>query len=270
MKDLRGALLGFAVGDAIGAATELMTNEEIRRKYGYVDKILGGGPFGVNAGSVTDDTGMMLAIADAYSYSGTLEGFMKLSTHYLREWFRSEPKGLGGMTGYVLDRAVCFDDYHRWMEIALRAQYKLNRTAKGNGALTRAMVPAIFGDYEAAIMQGALTHNSEYSERHIVYYVNLFTQGFSKASYGFNTDSLCESVIGCMQRAINLGLSYTEAVLEIVNAGGDTDSIAAAVGGLLGYLDGQYVIPKEWIAALDPEVVRHIDSLCIRLKQRPL
>lgn len=37
------------------------------------------------------------------------------------------------------------------------------------------------------------------------------------------------------------------AILEAVNAGGDTDSNAAIVGGLVGLLNGEDALPKEWL-----------------------
>ena len=38
------------------------------------------------------------------------------------------------------------------------------------------------------------------------------------------------------------------AILEAINAGGDTDSNASIVGGLVGLLNGEDALPKEWLA----------------------
>jgi ADP-ribosyl-[dinitrogen reductase] hydrolase len=57
--------------------------------------------------------------------------------------------------------------------------------------------------------------------------------------------------------------SLEEALIWLVNAGGDTDTNAAVAGGLLGARDGEAAIPARWIAAL-PEVDR-LHSLAARL-----
>lgn len=61
------------------------------------------------------------------------------------------------------------------------------------------------------------------------------------------TSSLCwESVafsIGVFLRNLR---DPRAAILEAVNAGGDTDSNAAIVGGLVGLLNGEDSLPKEW------------------------
>lgn len=45
-----GSLLGFAIGDAMGATTEFMTQDEISHKYGKVNDIIGGGWLNLKAG----------------------------------------------------------------------------------------------------------------------------------------------------------------------------------------------------------------------------
>ena len=40
---IKGALYGFAIGDAMGATTEFMDAKQIKAKYGKVTDIIGGG-----------------------------------------------------------------------------------------------------------------------------------------------------------------------------------------------------------------------------------
>lgn len=40
---LKGALYGFAIGDAMGATTEFMSEDEIKSEYGKLTEIVGGG-----------------------------------------------------------------------------------------------------------------------------------------------------------------------------------------------------------------------------------
>ncbi len=60
----RGALLGLAVGDALGAPVEFMSADQIRQRHGRVTEMIAGGPWA--AGEWTDDTALTLAAAVAY------------------------------------------------------------------------------------------------------------------------------------------------------------------------------------------------------------
>lgn len=62
----RGALLGLAVGDALGAAVEFDVAGAFEPVTGY----RGGGPHGLDAGEWTDDTSMALALADSIGEVG--------------------------------------------------------------------------------------------------------------------------------------------------------------------------------------------------------
>ncbi|EKN3400895.1 ADP-ribosylglycohydrolase family protein [Yersinia enterocolitica] len=57
----KGALLGLAVGDALGTTLEFQPrpNEPV------IKSMVGGGPFNLRAGEWTDDTSMMLCLADS-------------------------------------------------------------------------------------------------------------------------------------------------------------------------------------------------------------
>ncbi len=61
----RGALIGLAIGDALGAAVEFRNPGSFQPVTGY----RGGGPHGLNAGEWTDDTSMALALADRIASS---------------------------------------------------------------------------------------------------------------------------------------------------------------------------------------------------------
>ena len=67
MKDRRrGALIGLAVGDALGAAVEFSSPGSFTPVTGYRS----GGPHGLKAGEWTDDTSMALALADSMASAG--------------------------------------------------------------------------------------------------------------------------------------------------------------------------------------------------------
>jgi ADP-ribosyl-[dinitrogen reductase] hydrolase len=62
----RGALIGLAVGDALGAAVEFRRPGSFAPVTGYRS----GGPHGLQAGEWTDDTSMALALADSMASAG--------------------------------------------------------------------------------------------------------------------------------------------------------------------------------------------------------
>lgn len=80
------------------------------------------------------------------------------------------------------------------------------------------------------------------------YYKNVFTKNIIKAdrnrisSTGYVVDTL-EAVIWAFFNTD----SYKESVLSAINLGGDTDTIAALVGGLSGIYYGWCSIPDNWI-----------------------
>ena len=62
----RGALIGLAVGDALGAAVEFRSPGSFAPVTGYRS----GGPHGLKAGEWTDDTSMALALAESIATAG--------------------------------------------------------------------------------------------------------------------------------------------------------------------------------------------------------
>src|SRR5437868_12650262 len=67
MKDRsRGALIGLAIGDALGAAVEFSSP----RSFAPVTSYRSGGPHGLKVGEWTDDTSMALALADSMASVG--------------------------------------------------------------------------------------------------------------------------------------------------------------------------------------------------------
>lgn len=72
---------------------------------------------------------------------------------------------------------------------------------------------------------------------------------------GYVVDSL-EAALWCLLNTQN----YAECVLQAVNLGGDTDTIAAICGGLAGIAYGYQNIPVEWVHQL----ARHtdIETMC--------
>ena len=89
----RGALLGLAVGDAIGTTVEFMP----RGSFEPLTDMVGGGPFKLEAGQFTDDTSMALCLGASLLEKGfDLHDQM---TRYVR-WAND---------GYMSSNGRCFD-----------------------------------------------------------------------------------------------------------------------------------------------------------------
>ena len=75
-----GALLGLAIGDALGAAVEFKRPGTFPPVTGY----RGGGPHGLGPGEWTDDTSMALALADSLATHG--EDLADQGRRYVAWW----------------------------------------------------------------------------------------------------------------------------------------------------------------------------------------
>lgn len=93
--------------------------------------------------------------------------------------------------------------------------------------------------------------NEEFNPKEIELFNNILEHDISTipnkqiSSNGYVLDSL-ESALYCFMRTNN----YKDSVLQSVNLGGDTDTIAAINGGLAGMYYGIETIPKKWIEGL--------------------
>ena len=89
-----GALVGSAIGDAMGASTEMWRRYDIQQKYGYITGLTpaeriqspeGTWEHNLNAGATTDDTRwkyFMVSYFDTYSPDLNAENFAKFITDY--------------------------------------------------------------------------------------------------------------------------------------------------------------------------------------------
>ena len=66
----RGALLGLAVGEAMGTPAEFLTADQIVEKYGFITEMIGGGIYDVAPGETIDATEMMLCLAESLADVG--------------------------------------------------------------------------------------------------------------------------------------------------------------------------------------------------------
>lgn len=272
----RGALLGLACGDAVGAAVEFLP----RGAFPPVTAMTGGGPFGLEPGEWTDDTSLALCLAASLLCRGGFDAADQLD-RYTR-WME---------TGYLSSNGVCFD-IGMTTRSALDRWRRGNKTdtacgpvsprSAGNGALMRlAPVPLFYADRTEAVRHAGLSSLTTHGAPESVDACRLFgamlhdaLHGVDKASLlfgqgvaglstpavravaeggwrdkpeaairgsGYVTDCL-EAALWCFHTTDN----YREAVLRAVNLGDDTDTTAAVCGQLAGAYYGVDAIPEDW------------------------
>ncbi len=281
-----GALLGLAVGDALGAPVEGLPAAEIRELHGTLSEMVGGGRLGLRAGQGTDDTEMAICLARALIATGGFEGRAALS-EYLA-WYRGEPVGIGQTVAGVLERV----DGGATPADAVREQHEASGgLSAGNGALMRTTPIAIAftgndrGLRDATLEDAALTHYDPLAGKAALLHNQVISWVLTRgpgapleelrdASW---LDERIEDVVvpasaGLRDQAerraaqdgafvlasLAMGLtayfsaeSFAEGLVWAVNTGGDTDTNGAVAGALLGARFGAAAIPARWLDALE-------------------
>jgi len=128
----RGALLGLAVGDALGAPAEFLTELEVRDRWGVLDEMVGGGCHDVAPGEVTDATEMMLALADSLVALGEFDPQDVVDRY--RAWFAAGPSDVSLTTRTVM---LALAAGTPWDLAARRAYEVLGFPTAGNGSVMR-------------------------------------------------------------------------------------------------------------------------------------
>lgn len=261
-----GGLFGVAVGDALGGTTEFMSEAEIRREYGWLDQIIGGGVWQLEAGEITDDTAMTIAVARGVLHSPA-DPIEAIGDYFLK-WKATNPKDIGNIIRTV------FDQYDGdWFEAARRAKVQLNGMTAGNGTLMRCLPIALaYPDLEVmekiTKRHSEMTHDDESATEACLIYNRiarrLLQDEALKAAVrdeitGTRYEQLLNGrapmtppdgyVVHTMQWVVHHLLeadSFEEVVQRAANKGGDSDTIGAIAGGLAGIYWGYAGIPARY------------------------
>lgn len=254
---IMGALFGFAIGDAMGASTEFMTAEAIKKQYGQVTDIIGGGWLNIDIGMVTDDTQMMLCVAKGMMDRLTFSGRMTQIAKNFENWLDDGPIDVGS----TCHAAISGNRGHRWDIWSVRnteRQRKRGRQDYGNGGLMRCLVPCLASDLSLAREQSKLTHTNERCDEAVVRYYRAVNNMLDDRPISFCVHMEPTGyVINTLNNAlywVNSTSSFRAAILGAVNDGGDADTIAALSGGLAGALYGYSAIPSQWLEVLEKTV----------------
>jgi ADP-ribosyl-[dinitrogen reductase] hydrolase len=277
----RGALLGTAAGDALGAPAEFLTPEQVAERWGVLSEMVGGGVHDVAAGETTDATGMMLCLAESLADCGTFVP-QDVADRYLA-WFQCNPKDVA-----LTVRAVMLGiKAGTSLDLAARRAYEiLGSPASGNASMMRCAPVALryWNDpdtrRDVSLRESELTHFDRLAGWACVAFNELIAAALqgrlrngllavatdlededSRISATLREAAVAEpeeihsstAVVETLRAAVWCVLqakSFEEAVVLAVNLGNDSDTTGAVTGALAGALFGERGIPSRWVDTL--------------------
>ena len=278
-RRIEGCLLGTAAGDALGLPAEGLTPQRQLKLYPRMDRyqLLGG------RGIISDDTEHAVLTLFALERSqGDPERFGRQIRRGLRRWFWTLPPGIGygtlraglRLTLGLKQSGVFSAGNGPAMRAPIIAAWTYPEGKQDLAELVRQSTEATHTDpkaYYGSLVLARLTHqllDGALDPEGLVHGVNdsacleIVERVLSRADR--TPAELCHEldyrrgVTGyiyhtlavVLQASLHPGLSFEEALVATVRCGGDSDSTAALVGGILGAVRGAEAIPLSWKTSL--------------------
>ena len=282
MQRAIGALLGSAVGDALGAPFEFGRAGDYSRRFpepvlGGTGEMIGGGRFNWAPGEFTDDSQMAVALAHSLIASSGFDADDDWERFVV--WRRGAPD-VGLLTGRVLAEPT-------WPDAARRGHLARDGRSAANGSLMRITPIAIAwsGAPEDELLtvaraQSALTHfdpaagwgaaigavliaRAIRGEDPIAAIPEVlakvdpaFAPRFATMlapdwEPGSSTDPSNGTVWTCLAQAVwavRANERFDDALVAAIELGGDTDTVATVAGAIAGARGSVQAIPSRWLA----------------------
>lgn len=283
---VRGALYGVAVGDALGAPLEFMNATQIKQQYGTpVREMVGGGWLSLAPGETTDDTDMTLAVCEGIMESPSVP-IEPIGRRFIK-WVDTQPKDVGMTCARSIQTARAnlaagMDAEAAWEAAAKRTAEENGDRSGGNGALMRTIGAALAYKTpeeraERTTQIAEMTHHDALSSDICRYYADAVhhfikdeqdtgvrTLDTMAVEYGFssciNPSCWVQDSMECAYFAFATEAGFENVLVEVVNLGGDADTIGAIAGGLAGAYYGYGAIPQRWIDALPQDIRARLDA----------
>lgn len=272
----KGALIGLAIGDAVGTTLKFKPRDSE-----HVYDMVGGGPFKLKPGQWTDDTSMAICLAEACLESGRVD--INLFRDKLVEWYKGGKNSvnhtcfdIGNTTRYALEQYI----------IHGKGWYgNTSKNTAGNAGLIRQSPAVIFKwrslkeIHYVTKNQSKATHcaaESLFSCQLHGFVLYMLLNGYDKEtalsphciplvsrvliinageyknksrdqirSGGYIIDTL-EAAMWSVWNTNN----FKDAILLAANLGDDAGSVAATAGQIAGALYGYSDIPEAWLNKL--------------------
>lgn len=276
----RGAVIGVAIGDAMGAPFEGYPDN------GLVTEMQGGGPHNRTKGGWTDDTLQMLAVADSLI---TCRGF-SAEDQLIRmiAGYHRHPEFYGPTSSLVFDLILSGTP-----PLQAAAEAGKRQGSRSNGAVMRGSPIGVMYStrqvQEISLQAAALTHHDPVPGACSAFLNQMISdlcRGSDRLTAHHHACARCgEPEVVEMLRdyreyppepALDALLSthaallffmeagsFEEAVVHAVSIGGDTDTIGAICGTLAGAAWGASAIPTRWMVVVQglDRLIRTADQL---------
>ncbi|MYC67957.1 MAG: hypothetical protein F4X12_16650 [Acidobacteriia bacterium] len=269
-----GALLGLAVGDALGTTLEFQSRDKTPR---IVD-ITGGGPFQLRPGCWTDDTAMALALADSLLASESVD-CRDLMDRFVA-WWRN---GDYSCTGRCFDIGITTRNaLERYLHAGDPLAGSTDPATAGNGSLMRLAPVALrfWNDRDrldyAAAQQSRTTHAAEEAVDGCRAFAELLADAISgrprrevlaprpfdgapaiakivdgswrgRARRDIRSSGYVVHTLEAAMWSVARTANFRNAVLLAANLADDADTVAAVTGQLAGAIYGLSGIPTDWL-----------------------
>lgn len=288
-----GALLGTFVGDALGMPFEGARHTAIPSEVEMVEARLGRGTY-------TDDTQMMIALAESLIERGRIE------EEHLASAFQAayDPaRGYGGGTRRVLEL------WRNRVPVAVAARQVFGgQGSRGNGAAMRIAPVAVRFRQDPVRLQAEAARSARVTHANPVGVDGALVQAAAIGAALRDEDILAVALAAARTEELRVGLAgiaallgesrnpaelhsrlrtssdaeesvcaaiysavahstFHAAVSFAVSLGGDTDTVAAMTGAISGARMGANSIPRRWLDALEDgnRGRTHVEQLATRL-----
>lgn len=295
-----GCLLGTAVGDALGLPYEGLAKRKIKLPIDRHRFLFG-------RGMVSDDTEHTCMVAQSLIVSaGDERIFAKALAWRLRFWLLLLPAGIGYATlkaivklwlGFPPHRSgvfsagngaamrsaiigICYGDNSEKMRSLVKIATKITHTdpKAEYGALAVALAAYLASSRSNVSPETYYQSLAELLQGEGEEFLALIKNACDRAENNVNLPSNLEMKYGIsgyvyrtVPAVIQVWLSnrgnYRQAIAKIVELGGDTDTTAAILGGIMGASVGKTGIPQDWLNNLweYPRSVDWLENLGKRL-----
>lgn len=295
----RGAMLGLAVGDALGTTLEFASPGS----FSPILEMTGGGPFHLEPGQWTDDTSMALCMADSILQTGAFDPVDQLQRYV--QWYR---------TGFLSSTGHCFDiggtvrnalahfeqtgapycgstavdtagngSLMRLAPVPLRWAHlpdegiaksgDSSRTTHGAATAVDAcryfgalLIGAVRGVDKSTLLSDSFTPTAGlWDQNPLVLEVETIAKGSFKCLQppAIRSTGYVVDTLQAALWAFHDTSSFEEGCRQAVNLGGDADTCGAVFGQLAGAFYGEHGIPERWRAVLAKRTL--IESYADRL-----
>ena len=297
---IKDSIMGFVVGDALGVPYEFSSREEMKKD--PATDMIGYGTYNMPPGTFSDDSSLVLATMNSIIHKNEID-YEDILAEFVKWYQDSKYTQYNNTFDIGTTTLESLNNYIKG-ENPLECGGREERD-NGNGSLMRILPLAFVDDmdYETIENVSGLTHDHDRSKIACVFYVELvkavandktISEAVNIASekiknhYNSNenlsyfnriTDgSICDLssndikssgyVIDTLESVVYILLNtynFKDSILHAVDLGGDTDTIAAIVGGVSGLYYGYDSIPEDWISKI--KCSERIIELCDKYEE---